>query len=134
VLIAVAVLLYISWRDLRSHRISNPSLILLAFSLLLAFGFTFHFFESLGILTLLTLSALRLSLGGGDIKLVAVLVLFGQLVFSIPQYLVISALIGFVQLVHHFIRRRTLKGEIALAPTICGPMLINLLISEISPI
>ena len=133
-LIAVAVLLYISWRDLRSHRISNRSLILLAFSLLLRFDFSFHFFEFLGILTLLTLSALRLSLGGGDIKLVAVLVLFGQLVFSMSQYLVISALIGFFQIVHHFIRSRTLKGEIALAPTICGPMLINLLVSEISPI
>jgi Flp pilus assembly protein protease CpaA len=74
----------------------------------------------------LTILATKLSIGGGDIKLVAVLLIFGDNAFSFSNYLLISMLIGAVHLLFQLSHNRTIAGRLPLAPTIAGPMLLSL--------
>jgi Flp pilus assembly protein protease CpaA len=81
-----------------------------------------------GVLTFLGLLAagLVLDLGGGDIKLISSLVLFGDINFSLIEYLEISTAIAAIHLLIDYARKGSFTGNLALAPTICLPMLFSL--------
>ena len=122
----ISLLIYISLHDLRTHFISNRSLILLSISLYLTFDGEIHLVYGLLALLLLVGLGFVVSIGGGDIKLIVVLLLFGDVAFSIDSYLAISMAVGCSHLLISFFRNRNLSGYLALAPTICTPMLLSL--------
>jgi Flp pilus assembly protein protease CpaA len=74
----------------------------------------------------LTILGMALSIGGGDIKLISVLVFFGNLEFSFNSYLLISLLVGTVHLLIHLLKNRTMSGHLPLAPVIAAPMFFSL--------
>jgi Flp pilus assembly protein protease CpaA len=67
-----------------------------------------------------------LSIGGGDIKLISVLLLFGDIAFSFNNYLLISMMVGIIHLLIHLFKNRTISGRLPLAPAITGPMFFSL--------
>lgn len=81
-----------------------------------------------GLLTLLALLSIgvHLSLGGGDIKLITSLVLFADINFGLTEYLEISTVAGATHLLIDYARKGRVSGNIALAPTICLPLLFSL--------
>lgn len=81
-----------------------------------------------GLLTLagLLVIGVHLSLGGGDIKLITSLVLFADINFGLLEYLEISIVAGTTHLLIDYARKGRVSGNIALAPTICLPLLFSL--------
>jgi Flp pilus assembly protein protease CpaA len=126
VILVVFSLIYICLRDLRSHIITNRSILVLSASLYFSLGREIHFM--LGTITLISLTILGmgLSIGGGDIKLISVLVFFGDVEFSFNNYLLISLLVGTVHLLIHLLKNRTMSGRLPLAPAIAVPMFFSL--------
>lgn len=125
-MLTVSILIYICLRDLRFHIISNRSLLALSLSLYFISDGGLNLIYGLIALISLTILATKLSIGGGDIKLVAVLLIFGDNAFSFSNYLLISMLIGAVHLLFQLSHNRTIAGRLPLAPTIAGPMLLSL--------
>lgn len=119
----VLISLYISVVDLISHRISHYSLILLSIPLLLnPHGMRVEvLLMGIAVLTLLTLIS---SLGGGDFKLLLVLLISqGSLVMSLA-YLQIFLFVAFIQVVIFALIRKGFQGAIPLAPSILAPFLL----------
>jgi hypothetical protein len=81
-----------------------------------------------GLITFLGLLAAGtlLNLGGGDIKLISSLILFGNINFGPIEYLEFSMAVAALHLLIDYARKGCVSGNIALAPTICLPMLISL--------
>jgi Flp pilus assembly protein protease CpaA len=81
-----------------------------------------------GLITFLGLLAAGtvLDLGGGDIKLITSLILFGDIEFSLIDYLGISMAVALLHILIDYARKGCVSGNIALAPTICVPMLLSL--------
>ncbi len=127
-ILTVSILIYICLRDLRFHIISNRSLLALSLSLYFISDGGLNLIYGLIALISLTILATKLSIGGGDIKLIAVLVIFGDIAFSLNNYLLISTLFGTVHLLFQLSRNRTIAGRLPLAPTIAAPMLLSLAI------
>lgn len=69
---------------------------------------------------------MHLSLGGGDIKLITSLVLFADINFGLIEYLEMSMVTGSAHLLIDYARKGRVSGNIALAPTICLPLLFSL--------
>ena len=69
---------------------------------------------------------MHLSLGGGDIKLITSLVLFADINFGLIEYLEMSMVTGSAHLLIDYARKGRFSGNIALAPTICLPLLFSL--------
>ena len=122
----ISLLIYISLQDLRTHIISNRSLILLSISLYLTLDREIHLVYGLLALFIFAALGLVVSIGGGDIKLIVVLLLFGDVAISIDRYLAISMAVGCSHLLMSYLRNRNFSGYLALAPTICMPMLLSL--------
>ena len=125
-MVLIVLLIYICVRDLRSHIISNRAILVLSVVMLPSTGFEVRWIW--GVLTFLGLLAagLVLDLGGGDIKLISSLVLFGDINFSLIEYLEISTAIAAIHLLIDYARKGSFTGNLALAPTICLPMLFSL--------
>ena len=125
---AVALLLtYISIQDYRTHRIANSSIILLFF-LLYIFGTGHLRFLWLFCFTLIAVLLVNvLKIGGGDIKLIAVLIACAQFDISLINYLWGSLSCTVFLVLLHRASTNEWSGNIALAPAICVPFLITLL-------
>jgi Flp pilus assembly protein protease CpaA len=65
-------------------------------------------------------------LGGGDIKLITVLVLFAEIEYSILQYIAISTVLVSIQIMIAWIKNRKISARVALAPSICIPMIYSM--------
>ncbi len=115
---------WISYFDLRCHRITNRTLgtllIFLSFSACIE-NSELHPFSAL-LVSLLSIIGYKYGLGGGDVKLAVLLSLF-FLPFS--QSAFGDALIGFaaissLSILAHLSSGRKMGDSIALAPAICG--------------
>ena len=65
-------------------------------------------------------------LGGGDIKLITVLVLFAEIEYSILQYIAISTVLVSIQIMIAWIKNGKFSARVALAPSICIPMIYSM--------
>jgi Flp pilus assembly protein protease CpaA len=127
-LIALVVFsIYISFVDLKHHRISNRSLTLgaITFALLALFEDRSLYWSSVLLTLVLAPLFLKAKVGAGDIKLTIILALFflpsnlSILLQFLPAFVSISS----VLLIFNFSKEKSLKSSIALAPAICGAVI-----------
>jgi len=126
-LVLAFLLTYISINDYRTHRITNSSILSLAL-LLYIFGtgeVRLFWLFSFVLISVLSVSALKV--GGGDIKLIGVLIAFAQVDISLMNYLWGSLSCIVILVLLHRVSTKKWSGNIALAPAICVPFLITLL-------
>ena len=128
-MLPLLVLIFICYWDLATHKITNRSLIALSVSFYFSCGGEVRLLSGLLIFLALLIAGLKLSLGGGDIKLITVLVLFADTNFALIDYLEISMVVGGLHLVFDFAKKGSFAGNLALAPTICAPMICSLALS-----
>lgn len=115
--------IYISLFDLRHHRITNFSVVLI--SVLLLIEGDFHIFFLTGIFFLGPLLVLGIfgGLGGGDVKLLMAVALLAIPVGSITTYITILVAAISILTVLTVAARMRFRGNIALAPAICASYL-----------
>jgi len=123
----ITISIYISYIDLKSHRITNKSLLcgLLLFVALALMQDAPVYPESAIFFTLISPALVKLRVGAGDIKL---LILFS--LFFLPPALEISirflsalSVIAIFLIVFTLFKEKTLRSSIALAPAICGAVI-----------
>lgn len=114
---------YISLFDLRHHKITNLSVVLI--SVLLFIEGDFHVYFLTGILFIGPLLLLGIfgGLGGGDVKLLIVVALLAIPVGSISTYLTILVVAISILTALTIAARMRLRGNIALGPAICASYL-----------
>ena len=115
--------IYISLFDLRHHRITNLSVLLI--SVLLFVEGDFHIYFLTGILFTAPLLLLGIfgGLGGGDVKLLMAVGLLAIPVGSITTYVTILVMAILILTVLTVAARMRFRGTIALAPAICASYL-----------
>ena len=116
--------IYISYIDLKSHRIPNKIILfaLIIFSLLTLL-LSGSFYPENAILTLVISPLfLKFKIGAGDIKLFAILsAFFLPLSFATAaEFISVFSIIAALLILISIIKQRTLYSNIALAPAICG--------------
>ena len=119
--------IYISSVDICRHRISNRVLLIAFLSLLLLSAITqagIHPVSGLSILFFAPL-ILRVGIGAGDVKLLAVLAFFFiPLTWHMASDFLLSfTVISAALLVIALVRSHSFAGSIALAPAICGAVI-----------
>lgn len=115
--------LYISWVDLREHRIYNRDLI--AYALVLSLKANpIPFKWILSILILALLATILFRIGGGDFKLFAVLLLTHGVEIASTEYFSCFFFALSASLLIASIRHRTLHCAVPLAPAIALPFLL----------
>jgi len=119
--------IYISVVDLRHHRITNLSVVII--SILLFIEGDFQICVLSGILFLAPLLVLGIfgGLGGGDVKLLLAVALVAIPVEAISTFLAFLVLAISILTIFTIAVRRRLRGNIALAPAICASYLALLL-------
>ena len=125
-LVTCVILIWIAIKDLRDHIITNLTLILLSCSLLLTFKGSINLPLASATFLLLILFSFIADLGGGDIKLITVLVLFAKIEYSILQYIAISTVLVSIQIMIAWIKNGKFSARVALAPSICIPMIYSM--------
>ena len=124
--VTCAILSWIAIRDLRDHTITNLSLIVLSFSLILTLKGSTNLAFATATFLLLILFSFIADLGGGDIKLITVLVLFAEIDYSILQYIAISTASVSIQIIIVWIKNGKISARVPLAPSICIPMIYSM--------
>ena len=119
--------IYISLFDLRHHRITNLSVVII--SVLLFFQGDCQIYILSGILFLAPLLLLGIfgGLGGGDVKLLLAVALVAIPVEAIITFLAFLVLAISILTILTIAVRKRLRGNIALAPAICASYLALLL-------
>ena len=125
-LVTCVILIWIAIKDLGDHIITNLTLILLSCSLLLTFKGSINLPLASATFLLLILFSFIADLGGGDIKLITVLVLFAKIEYSILQYIAISTLLVSIQIIIVWIKNGKISARVPLAPSICIPMIYSM--------
>jgi Flp pilus assembly protein protease CpaA len=125
-LVTCAILIWIATNDLRDHIITNVSLIFLSCSLLLTFKGSINLGLASATFFALILLSFITDLGGGDMKLITVLVLFAEIEYSILQYIAISTVLVSIQIMVVWIKNGKISPRVALAPSICIPMIYSM--------
>jgi Flp pilus assembly protein protease CpaA len=120
-LLLCAISLSISIHDIRFHLITNKSLLLLS-AISLALFAPATLYPSLVALALLILMALVTDIGGGDIKLIAILVLTQGHIWLTAESALIAMVIGAVLLLVLRLRIGIWPLSIPLAPVILAPI------------
>jgi Flp pilus assembly protein protease CpaA len=118
---------YISFVDLKIHRITNRSLLFGAITFAsLAFiqGEPLYWRSVLVTLTIAPI-ALKAKVGGGDIKLAILLSLFflPSSLLALTQFSTAFAAISSALVIWSMFKEKSLKSSIALAPAICGAVI-----------
>ena len=121
-IVTVALVSIAVW-DLKFHRITHVSLILLGLSILLTGSPHFNVMYSCAVLGAGVAFYCFLGLGAGDVKLSFLLALLLVPTSQIAAYWAICALLALLSILLHFLINRTMKGNIALAPALCGAVL-----------
>lgn len=118
--ILILMTVYISLNDIRFHRIPNVSLLILTLTLL----YSTHAIPislNLVILSSIWLFGLLGKIGMGDLKLLTILMIFqGQILINPMSWILFTA-IALLSIAFHILLRRTIRGEIPLAPAILIP-------------
>jgi Flp pilus assembly protein protease CpaA len=117
------VSLYISLFDLRHHRITNLSVLLISALLFINGDFQIYFLTGILFLAPLLLLGIFGGLGGGDVKLLMAVALLAVPVASITTYLTILVLAISILTALTIATRMRLRGNIALGPAICASYL-----------
>ena len=118
-----ALLLLISIFDIRERRIPNLCILLL---LLISLATMPQVFEPILLLSSVLISLLFYLVskcGLGDVKLVVVIVNCVVGGSNVSRYLAIVCVISGISIAIHYMRTRSMKGEIAFAPALCGAVL-----------
>ena len=118
-----ALLLLISIIDIRQRRIPNPCVLLL---LVLALTTMSQAFDPILLLSSVLISSLFHLIskcGLGDVKLVIVIVNCVVGGSNVSRYLAMVCVISGISIAIHYMRTRSMKGEIAFAPALCGAVL-----------
>ena len=124
--VTCVILIWIALRDLRDHTITNVSLVLLCCSLVITFNGAINLiYGALTFILLISISML-VDLGGGDIKLITTLVLFAETNHSLVELISISTALVSIQILVIWIKNRKISTRIALAPSICIPMIYSM--------
>jgi Flp pilus assembly protein protease CpaA len=123
----VAFSIYISWVDIKTHRISNSSLLFgaVAFTLLIFVEESSLFWVSALLTLVITPLALKAKVGAGDIKLTAMLSLFflPSNLSTLQHFLFAFLIISCALLILNIAKGKSSKSSIALAPAICGAVI-----------
>lgn len=114
---------YISLFDLRHHRITNLSVVLISVLLLIKGDFHIYFLTGILFLGPLLLLGIFGGLGGGDVKLLMAVALLAIPVGSITTYITILVATISILTVLTVAARVRIRGNIALAPAICASYL-----------
>jgi Flp pilus assembly protein protease CpaA len=109
--------------DLRFHRITNVSLIILVTSIFVTGNSHFNLMYACAVLGVGVACYLYLGLGAGDVKLSFLLALLLVPSTKIAAYWAMCALLALFSILLHFLINRRMKGNIALAPALCGAVL-----------
>jgi Flp pilus assembly protein protease CpaA len=119
--------IYISLFDLRHHRITNLSIVLISALLLIEGDFQIYFLTGILFFGVLLLLGIFGGVGGGDAKFLVAVALVAIPVEAITTYLtLLVAAISILTVLTISVRKR-LRGNIALAPAICASYLAFLL-------
>jgi Flp pilus assembly protein protease CpaA len=94
-----------------------------------SFGYEIRWIYGLLVFSLLIAVGELINLGGGDIKLITSLIFFGDITFGLIEYLQVSMAVAAIHLLVDYARKGSVAGNLALAPTICSPMLFSLVLS-----
>jgi Flp pilus assembly protein protease CpaA len=119
--------IFISLFDLRHHRITNLSVVIISILLFVEGDFQIHFLSGFLFLAPLLVLGIFGGLGGGDVKLLLVVALVAIPVEAISTFLVFLLLAISILTALTIAVRRRLRGNIALAPAICASYLALLL-------
>ena len=118
------LLIYIAAFDIRTHRIRNSALLLLAIFSIFEEGFNLNP-RVLALTTCLILLFTWISgCGYGDAKLLMILLNLVIPSARLLQYFLALLLASSFLVLVHLIRNRSMSGEIAFAPALCGAVLI----------
>lgn len=119
-LLLIGITLYISFSDIRFHRIPNISLLFLIIALL----YPVHQISQVKIVLILIfiwILGILSKVGMGDLKLLTILiVLQGEVVIDSRTWILFSVC-TVLSIIFHRLVERSLKGEIPLAPAILVP-------------
>lgn len=118
-----ALLLLISIIDIRQHRIPNLCVLLLLLISLATLPQTFEPILLLASVLISFLFHLISKCGLGDVKLVIVIVNCVVGGSNVSWYLAMVCVISGISIAIHYMRTRSMKGEIAFAPALCGAVL-----------
>lgn len=118
---------YISFYDVRRHRISHSSIAAFSLLLILNGNLQLYFYSGLIFLALFLMLGLLGGLGGGDVKLLVAIAFLGIKSEEISAFLLLLTLTSATLALFTIAIRLSTKGNIALAPAICGSYLLLLL-------
>lgn len=113
--------LYISIQDIRFHLISHKSLLLFA-AISLALFSPAPFTLSLASFIALVLIALVTDIGGGDIKLIAVLILTQGSIWLTPASALIALSMALALVLALTLRSRAWPSSVPVAPILLAPL------------
>ena len=119
--------IYISVVDLRHHRITNLSIVIISILLFVEGDFQTYFLSGISFLAALLLLGIFGGLGGGDVKLLLAVALVAIPVEAISTFLAFLVLAISILTIFTIAVRKRLRGNIALAPAICASYLALLL-------
>jgi Flp pilus assembly protein protease CpaA len=119
--------LYISLFDLRHHRITNLSIVLISILLLIEGDFHFYFRTGIFFLCVLLIAAIIGGLGAGDVKLLVAVALVAIPLESMNIFLTFLVMAVLILAALTIAARMRIRGNIALAPAICASYLALLL-------
>ena len=119
--------IYISVVDLRHHRITNPSVVIISILLFVEGDFQIYFLSEILVLAPLLVLGIFGGLGGGDVKLLLAVALVAIPVEAISTFLAFLVLAISILTIFTIAVRKRQRGNIALAPAICASYLALLL-------
>ena len=119
-----SILIFISAFDIRTHRIPNSALVLLAIVSTFEKGINLHFRTVAMTIGLISLFTWLSGCGFGDSKLLLILLNFVIPTSRLSDYLVALLLASSFLVLVHLIRNRSIRGDMAFAPAVCGAALI----------
>jgi len=125
--LVVLLSIYISLFDIRHHRITNFSIVIISILLFIEGDFEFYFLSGILFLAPLLVLGIFGGLGGGDVKLLLAVALVAIPVEAISTFLAFLVLAISILTVLTLAVRKRLRGNIALAPAICASYLALLL-------
>jgi Flp pilus assembly protein protease CpaA len=126
-LLIVIFSIYISLFDLRHHRITNRSVVIISVLLFIQGDFQIYILSGILFLAPVLLLGIFGGLGGGDVKLLVAVALVAIPVEAISTFLAFLLLAISILTALTIAVRKRLRGNIALAPAICASYLVLLL-------
>lgn len=118
----LCITIYIALIDLRFHKIQHFSLAVLALPLLLDLH-PLPAFQALLLLLLTLVFTLLCGFGGGDFKLLALLISTQGALISSPLYLQGVLISTLLSLLFALVVHRSLRAEIPMAPALLAPFM-----------